>query len=564
MMPDAAAHRVLSTLELLDIIFSYSDRKTNAANARVSSAWTGVARDYIWRVVDRPCQLFRLLAPITCLPNEEQHEFTRVPSHEDWERFQPFARRVHHIELSSPVSMGGCKGQFDRILEDVAYTRLDVVIFPNLRSVWIHRPSLSRRFTSLFLHPSLRKLGAVSPVGDGRFSTTAFLEDIARKAPNIEVVELSFPGLEPGGFKKLEGGLCAAIHKLSSLKQIHLPLYFFSSAVAEALSKSLLLNDIEFDRKISMGSYHDVMPFSFRPAPGCFRHLVSLSLCVPFEDLQQVFKHPNFPMHTIRCLAVRAPRSESRASVHGLTSILGARCKALTDLVLVMGTPLQALRENDLATWARHEEQEQISYETIRPVQSIGTLHLLTIQHTHVLRITDRELHFLVAPLRRLRRLILNASPQCRTFAPGITLRSLGILAKHCPAIQDIALCVDARLPAVQDHPGPSSFKLSAIRRLQLSGSLIEEASRANVVLFLNRVVSHAAHGVHFGNFDSASCFDCARPASVAAREASWQWVVNNFDLVKRARQEGMDEAYFEGRKTGEMATLKTASVVKG
>lgn len=60
-----SAH-VLSTPELLDNIFSRLTRDDNASNARVCKTWLDVSRDHIWRVVETPCQLFRLLVPIVC------------------------------------------------------------------------------------------------------------------------------------------------------------------------------------------------------------------------------------------------------------------------------------------------------------------------------------------------------------------------------------------------------------------------------------------------------------------------------------------------------------------
>ena len=61
----SATHRVLYTLELLDTIFRYLDRFDIASTCAVCTPWVELSRDHIWWEVDTPCQLFRLLAPIS-------------------------------------------------------------------------------------------------------------------------------------------------------------------------------------------------------------------------------------------------------------------------------------------------------------------------------------------------------------------------------------------------------------------------------------------------------------------------------------------------------------------
>ena len=62
----SARLRVLSTPELLDNIFVSCTRKMNVSLALVCRTWLGPAQDHIWRVVETPCQLFRILAPVNC------------------------------------------------------------------------------------------------------------------------------------------------------------------------------------------------------------------------------------------------------------------------------------------------------------------------------------------------------------------------------------------------------------------------------------------------------------------------------------------------------------------
>jgi len=56
--------RVLSTPELLHMIFGLLDPSSNAANARVCEQWSDLALEMIWRNVEDPYLLFKILAPL--------------------------------------------------------------------------------------------------------------------------------------------------------------------------------------------------------------------------------------------------------------------------------------------------------------------------------------------------------------------------------------------------------------------------------------------------------------------------------------------------------------------
>ena len=60
----AASLRVLSTVELVDRVFFELERKDLVHPALVNRLWADIARDHIWRVVEKPCELFQVLAPL--------------------------------------------------------------------------------------------------------------------------------------------------------------------------------------------------------------------------------------------------------------------------------------------------------------------------------------------------------------------------------------------------------------------------------------------------------------------------------------------------------------------
>lgn len=60
---DTTIHRVLQIPELLDMVFSFLDRPSNAINARICKKWSEIALDVLWRDVDDLGRLFGLLVP---------------------------------------------------------------------------------------------------------------------------------------------------------------------------------------------------------------------------------------------------------------------------------------------------------------------------------------------------------------------------------------------------------------------------------------------------------------------------------------------------------------------
>ena len=72
-----ASIRVLFFPEILDIIFSFLDPRSNANNARVCRQWSEVALDTLWYEVYGLHKLFALLAPLRKRRNESVRAHSR-------------------------------------------------------------------------------------------------------------------------------------------------------------------------------------------------------------------------------------------------------------------------------------------------------------------------------------------------------------------------------------------------------------------------------------------------------------------------------------------------------
>jgi F-box-like len=60
---ESTTHRVLSIPELLQTIFSFGTRASNASNALVCRSWREPALDHFWHEVDDIYYLLQILSP---------------------------------------------------------------------------------------------------------------------------------------------------------------------------------------------------------------------------------------------------------------------------------------------------------------------------------------------------------------------------------------------------------------------------------------------------------------------------------------------------------------------
>jgi hypothetical protein len=60
----SSMERVLCVPEILRMIFNLLDQASNAVNAQVCQQWCNLALDILWKNVDNPYFLFRILAPL--------------------------------------------------------------------------------------------------------------------------------------------------------------------------------------------------------------------------------------------------------------------------------------------------------------------------------------------------------------------------------------------------------------------------------------------------------------------------------------------------------------------
>ncbi len=60
---DSIVHRVLDILEIVELIFSFMDKRSNISNAQVCRKWSNQALNFLWREGFDLFRLFSILSP---------------------------------------------------------------------------------------------------------------------------------------------------------------------------------------------------------------------------------------------------------------------------------------------------------------------------------------------------------------------------------------------------------------------------------------------------------------------------------------------------------------------
>lgn len=83
MLAKNATQRVIAIPELLDLIFSFTDKRSNASCARVCKSWSDVALACLWRDLDSSRPAFSLLSPLATdgLESPDPQTFRTYVSH---------------------------------------------------------------------------------------------------------------------------------------------------------------------------------------------------------------------------------------------------------------------------------------------------------------------------------------------------------------------------------------------------------------------------------------------------------------------------------------------------
>ncbi|CAE6424428.1 unnamed protein product [Rhizoctonia solani] len=530
-LPDP--HPALLLEDVLRTIFEWADIPTRAAGAAVSRRFMRPALTALWRKSEKLFDILSLIAPLEREPSMLSFCFARPIMPSDWTRFTeiyaPLIHEIHYTPAWSAVSRKLSASVFD----DLARSRLQLHILPNLTSLqWYPNSTQDLRQCEIFLSPSLRSLDVSIPTAEEVY-VEAFFAVAKVRAPNLRVFqfECQFRAIA------IEHWLCDLLETCKSLRGLGLSHYFLTTNVLASASKLPELEEILLWSRSPVGEIEDVMNLDMHQLQqGSFPKLRELSLDASLVQMRTFVSIPAFNPKTLTYLHITALEIERPNDVQSFLEALVNVCHPLETLVLSM-----------LVKWVEITPPPRITMEHIRPVLNFKRLLDFDVTYNYPFYVTDADLEHIARSWPTLRTLMFSEYPYF--CSDDIELPSLGSLipfAEHCPNLVNLGLFVNASLP----FPLPSTV-IKPFQKLQLLNfgqSYIQENDVVGVAAFVSRLCDPSVqikmgHAVSAYSFSPclASNTEDTPDTDIATRNERWDKVVSAVAVLQQARQIEVD-----------------------
>ncbi|KAF8523449.1 hypothetical protein BU17DRAFT_43779 [Hysterangium stoloniferum] len=469
-------HRLHNIPYVTSIIFNSADIKTCYACALVCKAWLEPALDELWRVIEQPVALFRLLGPMHLTRWMAFHiwVYSALVLPSAWTRFQYYARRIRrfiYIEDGTAAS----RAIFDiSVFAEIARTRRHLVVLPYLQHLqW---QSVHLGYATLFMHAELSQL-TVSldrfPMDAHGFEAAAtFLCECASRLPDLSELDLraSF------SVSEVEAQLLGMLRCFRRLKKLSLPRFWITTSVLAVVADLPYLERIGWE-PFAIWTEHanDVDIINFAEPDRSFPELDHISLETSFTCVTRLLEDGTLPTRLtsimISTIDVVMPRT-----LQHFFQLCAACYPALTDLVL----HLFPVGKDPLIFY-----YDIISFETLQPILAIPTIRSFALWCPEQLPFTDANLEEIAQRWPDLTHLSLTSDPYIESH-PRLTLSALVSLATHCPRLRHVTLYLDLTAP----FPSSPTSCLSNIQLIDVGTSPISREVAKPTALFISLLCS--------------------------------------------------------------------------
>lgn len=409
-----------------------------------------------------------------------------MPDSSDWKRFERYSKRVRRVHYD----VRRCKIPLHKsIFDDVGRTRTRLDILPNMHTLhW----KASLELAVMFMHKGIKDFAVYLPELK-ELSPRPFFEDVSTRMPNLTSLDVrsNVP------MQKIETEMVELFGRLPKIQKVTFPRFYFTTRIAEALSKLENLGVIEFQYLEDQGSGHvqDVVSFAPSFAEGAFPVLWDHSMAVSFEDAARFLDVPFAPAN-LTMLYLDSYDIETPAVFRNLLNIVSENCQLLTFLALVSLRDPRSSAILSLESDAYHPDLA-ISIVTLKPLFKLSNLTSLELVHQYPLALKSEDIRLFAVSWPSIRSLMLNTEPVHLTKS-NLTLEDLLPFAQHCTKLRHLGLFIDAKSPTSEMTSTPSSLsplatstlptvQFKSLERLSMGVSLIEDDNA--VTLFLSQIL---------------------------------------------------------------------------
>ncbi|KAF5328425.1 hypothetical protein D9619_013293 [Psilocybe cf. subviscida] len=431
----------------------------------------------IWREVNNLHALFSIMAPMAS--NQEYfnvvYNFVEVPSATGWRRFETYAMLVHTL-VYTPTGGSGGRGHISRAaLRDIAQTRTPLDVFPNLHTLKWHSPRLSSEVNeedipipsdaALFMHAGIRSLEfslhELLPLSQRR----DFLDDIPQRTPFLTKIDLRTTSNT--SVIDLEDNIRALAHHLPSLQLVCLPKGYLTRRIAEVLSTSPALHELQLG--MNWDEDYDEPRENFVPVlpAGRFPALNKLTVAVSFADAACLINTVT-PKNGLDEIFLTS-QNPSREDMERVLQICANKHKRIQRLNIQC--------KDD-------EQHPPFTFQTLCSLKKLSSLTALEISHRSPIVMSPAEFISTISSIPQLTRLCFNQAPlYCETASLGLAV--LPVIARSCKHLTELKLFLDATLPLPDEESYDREDFFVKLKYLSLGVSVITQKACQPVAMFL-------------------------------------------------------------------------------
>jgi hypothetical protein len=278
----------------------------------------------------------------------------------------------------------------------------------------------------------------------------------------------------------IETDMISLIEQLPKLKRITFPRFYFTTKVAEALSRLSHLEIIEFQYSSEQGygDPMDVTPFIPNLTEGAFPSLFDHSMSSTVDDAARFINTKFFPTN-LTMLYIDSNFIESPSSIHNFFALVAENFQQLKSLALI------SLRDASSEPDVDQTTDADITLDVLKPLLKLPGLSMMELVHQHQLALSQVDIELLASSWPSLETLILNNEPVCLSRSK-LTLTALLPFAKHCHKLSHLGLFLDAT-SVDESFYQPNLIPFRNLKRLSMGVSIITDTE--SVSLYLSRIL---------------------------------------------------------------------------
>ncbi|KZS94943.1 hypothetical protein SISNIDRAFT_465186 [Sistotremastrum niveocremeum HHB9708] len=532
--PSEACSHFWKTAELVAMTFTSLDTNSLSQCARVNRFISEHALDALYRNDANLWDVLRILAPLRPKrwDNNERLVFTERLRPHSWARFRHYSSRIRSvIGDTTPNALSQ-----ESMLDLSTTIPTGETLLPSLSEVyWQNIDDTISPLILFLLHEKVKAM--VISVNAENIVSDYFLENMARKAPAIEIFHFWLGGEEPEADQAI-AGMIDAVRSLACLRSLDVhPFLATPDLLRELCSKRCLRSFWASDFGAEEMEKDALQVIDVDPAmhPD-FPRLCDVAICstlVMEPSAQKMFHSPSLISLHIQVVATN--------HISEFIPHISSACTQLRHFSIMLMRPDDSDDPNNI------DDEVNLTMTMLNPLLAMKHIEVLVIDIPFPPLINDHELSQFATAFPRLRHFELCPRAQGAPLWKTPTLAALIPFATHCSKLVSIGIFMDASIPPpslpLDGTMFSSNFKVMHVSHSKITDhcwvvDFLMSILSPHASLNLSRYSSQLRHvgGAKMADIFSAAVWDDGLDEDSLEYRREWENASNMLDSLKWTR----------------------------